>query len=96
VDRPICEARASTMAGTLNIINNTLVKRHGGPGGTFLDKHSYPGLVLTVAKIIGVSFVEYRLDADPHAHNISTDLVGLAEAFERHTPRDRCTPPMPF
>lgn len=96
VDRPICGRRAGAIDHVLHIINETQVKRHGGPGGIFLDKHRYPELVLTVAKIIGVSFVEYRLDADPHAYSISSDLAGLAEAFERWTPRDCVAQPMQF
>lgn len=96
VEGRIFEAHAAAMASTLGAINNALVKQRHDPDGTDLSRHDYPGLVLAVGKILGVSFVEYQLDADCDWPCDTAELADLASAFEQYTPRDTASGPMPF
>lgn len=96
VEGRIFEDHAAAMAKTLGAINDALVKQRHDPDGTDLSRHDYPGLVLAVGKILGVSFVEFQLDVDPDRPRDTAELADLARAFEQYTPRDGATGPMPF
>ncbi|HTJ68184.1 MAG TPA: hypothetical protein VL551_11695 [Actinospica sp.] len=87
--------RAQQMARRMRQIDEAFA-RQAAIGLRVPDRHDYPELVVRIGEIIGTRFVKHRLDPDPAAPSAMTDLPGLADAFERHTPRDRDTAPMPF
>jgi hypothetical protein len=87
--------RALTMARRLSEIDEAFAEQ-AAAGRPAPGYHDYPELVVRIGQIIGARFVKHRLDPDPEAPSVVTDLAGLAAAFERHTPRDLTTDPMPF
>ena len=95
LEGPVFEAQAAAMANTLRVINDALVKQRHDPDGTDLGRHDYPGLVLAVGKILGVSFAAYQLDVDPDSRRdwYRADLADLGRAFDMYTPRDKATEP---
>lgn len=87
--------QAQAMARRLGEIDQAFAEQ-AAAGLPAPDDHDYPELVVRIGQIIEARFVKHRLDPDPDAPSAVTDLEGLAAAFERHTPRDRTTAPMPF
>lgn len=87
--------RAQVMARRLGEIDQAFAEQvaAGVPAPGY---HDFPELVVRVGEVIGARFVKHRLDPDPQAPSVITDLAGLAVAFERHLPRDQTTDPMPF
>lgn len=87
--------RAHVMARRMHEIDRAFAAR-AAAGQPIPDRHGYPELVVAIGEIIGARFAKYRLGSDPVAPFAVTDLAGLTAAFERHTPRERTTAPMPF
>lgn len=87
--------RALTIARRLGEIDEAFAEQ-AASGLPAPGYHDYPELVVRIGQIIGAQFFKHRLDPDPEAPSVVTDLAGLAAAFERHTPRDLTTDPMPF
>ncbi len=87
--------RARVMARRLGEIDEAFVEQ-AAAGVPVPGCHDFPELVMRVGEVIGARFVKHRLDPNPAAPSVVTDLPGLAAAFERHTPRDPASAPMPF
>ncbi|HTJ71348.1 MAG TPA: hypothetical protein VL551_27655 [Actinospica sp.] len=87
--------RAQVMARRMREIDEAFAEQ-AAAGLPVPGRHDFPELVVRIGEVIGARFVKHRLDPDPAAPSVMTDLPGLAAAFARYTPRDLATEPMPF